>query len=119
VTKSFLVYPTGVAGVALLLLRLSAAAAITRMISGAWGDWITVAALFATACLIVGLLTRTAAALAAVLAVVSGWKMGDIAGELLVLHAVPIVALAMLGAGAYSLDGYRFGRQVITLRRSD
>jgi len=47
-------------------------------------------------------------------------RTGGTPGAFLVLHGIDALALALLGAGAYSVDARLFGRRVIRLDdRSD
>ena len=67
------------------------------------------------ASLAVGFLTPLAALISAVVMAIAFAESSDDLRHLLLLHALSAVALALLGAGAYSLDARLFGRRVIEL----
>lgn len=107
-------FPSGLAGVALLLLRLTVAVipvAVSRVPSVPL--WMAVALILIAASVVLGLLTRFAALSCVVLSVVMIALDGDALD--LALHGVDALALALIGAGAYSLDAHLFGRRVITI----
>jgi hypothetical protein len=82
-------FPSGPAGVALLLRRLSVASLIVAMLHLNFPpQWLSVGIAIVAVALLVGLSARFAAALCA--------------------------AFALLGVGAYSIDARLFGRRVIT-----
>ena len=110
-------FPSGPPGVAMLLLRLSAASlmvAITYLNSAA--QWPDVCAAVVAVALLIGLFTRFAAALCAALVMLFFVEHHDsVMRVIIVLHAANAVALALLGPGAYSIDSFLFGRRVIQL----
>jgi len=118
VPKLILRYPDGVAGAALLLLRLSCALIVFPSISpllpsfpNAWLAGIVLALL--TIALVAGMGARGAAFL---LAVALAVDLFDAYGQdaLFLLSAAGCAgALVLLGPGAYSIDAHRFGRRVI------
>ncbi len=61
----------------------------------------------------IGYFTRVAAAVLAVVAAFGAFELGGRLGIAVGFHAVTAVALAMFGAGAYSIDGRLFGRRII------
>jgi len=118
-TLSFPGHPGGAAGVALILLRLSAA---ILLISACFyaddrsRNHLLVAALaLASLLLLVGLSTRIVALASAAFAIGTGVTMSDWRGALVALEALNLVSISLLGAGAYSIDAYLFGRRVIKL----
>lgn len=113
----FSIFPGGPRGAALFLLRFSAAALIglglQRLQLPAWA----VTGLSAVVgALLAGLCTRLAAAICAILALATYTRIGGALGTLIGLQAVNAMALAVLGAGAYSVDARLFGRRVIDFR---
>ncbi len=65
----------------------------------------------------VGYCTKIAAAICAAVAVIVAIGIGGKLGFVVGLHAATAAALAMLGGGAYSVDGRLFGRRIIRLER--
>jgi uncharacterized membrane protein YphA (DoxX/SURF4 family) len=116
VQRLFSMFPSGLPGFALLLLRASVALAILlegyahrQELSGL----VLGALVLLSATLCMGFLTPLAAALALVFQMVAWASLDDNGIE---LHAVAILdalALALLGPGAYSVDAYRFGRRIV------
>ena len=113
-------FSDGPAGLALLLMRLAQAATGLAIASGLPG-WIgTVAhpelltALLGVL-LLVGLYVRPAAIVLALLGALAASSWSGPARCLLLANACSGLALALLGAGAYSLDARLFGRRVIDL----
>ena len=111
------IFSGGVAGAALLLMRIATAAtllmaALHALRPDAWQ-------VFATAVLALGLLagvfTRVVGGLAALLLVMLAMRIGGAAAGFVALHGIQALALALLGAGAYSVDARLFGRRVIRL----
>lgn len=119
-SKSILSYPDGVAGAALLLMRLSSGLAawpvLTRL-SEIPDHWLVgTATVLVAVSLIAGLLTRVAAVLV-LAATVAGIVWDASGGTLLHLlsSAGATAALALMGPGAFSVDAHRHGRRVIKL----
>ena len=113
-------FPPGLPGVALLLLRLSVATALLLdgyAHRGALPGWVHAAAILISLVVSVGYLTPIAAAAALALHVIVWFALGagaDAAGVAAVL-ALDALALALLGPGAYSVDSRRFGRRLVVL----
>lgn len=112
-------FPGGSAGLGLLALRLFLALSLwPSTASGAWAvprhwHWATLAlALLAAA----GALAPLAAVLACAVPALALWQGTSAAGNAL-LAALPALALALLGPGAYSLDARCFGRRLLVLPR--
>jgi uncharacterized membrane protein YphA (DoxX/SURF4 family) len=114
--RLFSMFPSGLPGFALLLLRGSVALAVllegyahrqelAGVVLGA------LALLSATLCM--GFLTPFAAALALVFRVVAWASLGHHGIELHAVAILDVLALALLGPGAYSVDAYRFGRRIV------
>jgi hypothetical protein len=118
VQKLFSMFPVGLPGLALLLIRASVALTLLLQcyverqgISG----WIHAAATAIAAALCVGYLTPIASASALLLhgSIWFGAGIDSAAGAIIV--ALDGIALALLGPGAYSLDSRLFGRRLVVL----
>lgn len=111
-------FPTGLPGLALLLLRASVAIALVAENYGHRQDlpgWTQITAIAIAGALSVGYLTPVVA-IASLVAEGLIWShlgAGDAAH--VTLLALDAFALAMLGPGAYSVDSYFFGRRVVKL----
>lgn len=77
--------------------------------------WAALGLIVLAGALALGLFTRMAAAACTLLAAAGFLRLGGDLGLLVALHGLDTAALALLGAGAYSIDAYLFGRRVITL----
>jgi putative oxidoreductase len=112
-------FPRGLPGLALLLLRVSTVLALLlncyinrSEISG----WIQLAAVLLALSLCIGFLTPIAASTALLFHVLVWFSIAGISSPALIVVALDALALALLGPGAYSIDGYRFGRRVVVLQ---
>jgi uncharacterized membrane protein YphA (DoxX/SURF4 family) len=114
-------FPGGRAGTGLLLLRVSGALATGATIR--WlaplPAWAVAGVLVLAGVLLLGVLTRPAAIAATVLQATAALVVNGDRGELAALLALSLLALAMTGAGARSIDARLFGRKVITLDPQD
>jgi hypothetical protein len=111
------IFSGGVPGAALLLMRIATAATLLlaahhALRPDAWQLFIAAALAIG---LLMGLFTRVLGALGALLLGVFAIRTGGPVGGLLALHGIQALALALLGAGAYSIDARLFGRRVIRL----
>ena len=113
----FMVFPTGPAGVALLLIRVSLVVALTGAIAWVDVDGAKIVAVIISAAILAGFRTRLAAGAAALFAAIVCLRVGGSLGLSAAIHGVCAVALSMLGAGGYSVDAHLFGRKVIDLDR--
>jgi uncharacterized membrane protein YphA (DoxX/SURF4 family) len=127
-------FPGRAPGAGLLLLRIAVGAALVVYTVPSISDAndpslssfvLGLLALVVGASLIVGILTRTAAILGAVLtgAIIRRWVMTSpihsLRGNPLILNVIIIdVAIALLGPGAFSLDAVLFGRRRIIIPHS-
>ena len=112
-------YPDGAAGIALLLVRLCCACAVigvAAIIAGAIEPGLVYpVAGFLGLLLALGLLTRAAAVLISTSVAVALF-MGSAVHQLLLAAVMGCcTALAIIGAGAFSVDARRHGRYVIQL----
>jgi len=109
-------FPNGAVGAAHLLLRLHAATAGLQLIMAVGPDlpWSPAAIGLAIAGLILGFYTRILAVAGAfsllAYCLFDGTNLA-VAGQ-----AIAMAALALLGAGAYSVDALLFGRREIRFR---
>jgi uncharacterized membrane protein YphA (DoxX/SURF4 family) len=113
-------FPPGLPGVALLLLRVSVATALLvdnyahRTELPGWAHAI---AILISLVISVGYLTPIVAAAALALHALVWLTLGSHVDGLAValILSLDAVALALLGPGAYSLDSRRFGRRLVVL----
>jgi hypothetical protein len=113
-------FPPGLPGLALLLLRLSVAVALllhSYAHRDALPGWIHATAILISLVVSVGYLTPIAAiaALAYHMLMALGLGAGADATAAVLVPAIDALALALLGPGAYSIDSRRFGRRVVVL----
>ncbi len=110
----FSIFPSGPRGAALLLLRISAATLIALCLNTLQlSSWSAAGLFVVAAALVAGFCTRLAAVICAILATAAFIRTGGTLSWLTGLQALSTVALAILGAGAYSIDARLFGRRVI------
>jgi uncharacterized membrane protein YphA (DoxX/SURF4 family) len=115
--RCFAMFPEGLAGAGLLLLRISCALATgaTVRLIAPLPLWVEAGVVTLAIGLLVGVLTRPAAIAAVALQVFVGFAVGAVLIWLVASMALALSALAMTGPGAYSIDARLFGRRVITL----
>jgi putative oxidoreductase len=113
----FFAFPAGAAGIALILLRLSAALWTAAVSVQLWSTSVLHAGLFFLLSfgLTVGFPTRLiaggcAVGLAAWVGMIAGVATACVSGVIF-----DMVALALIGPGAYSVDAAIFGRRTIRL----
>ncbi len=113
-------FPAGVPGVALLLLRVGVSATI---FATGWNSQVPVPVLLVLVpyCLFLclGIFTPLLAAVGCVLELVSAVFMNHQSIVAVFSSSLDAATLAMLGPGAYSLDARRFGRRVIRFPGED
>ena len=113
-------YPDGIAGTALLLLRLSCSLAVFPAFAALWpradSTGLAIAATLLATSLAIGIATRLAA-LALMTCLLLGLVLAANGEISLLLSSVAgsTGALLLRGAGAYSIDAHRYGRRVIRL----
>jgi uncharacterized membrane protein YphA (DoxX/SURF4 family) len=118
VQRLFSMFPAGLPGLALLLLRASVATALlvdNYSHRGELSGWIQAAAMLISVASSVGYLTPVVAVMSLVFHALiwSGLGIGSVAFAAMI--SLDAIALALLGPGAYSVDSYRFGRRVVVL----
>lgn len=119
--RLFSTFPAGLPGFALLLLRVSVAAAAFQSSCG-YDSHRSPWAIFGMTLLALALCTGFLTPIVALLAV--GVQLMRISGALhsaapSLVAILVTLALAMLGPGAYSIDARRFGRRVLVLPPRD
>jgi uncharacterized membrane protein YphA (DoxX/SURF4 family) len=113
-------YPDGIAGIALVLLRLACAWIAFLVIARlpfsqlAPKASIVVSAAFALA-LALGFGTRIVAFGCAAAAIAAAFMVGSDSAMTMIARACGCAALGLLGPGAYSIDAKVFGRRVIRI----
>jgi hypothetical protein len=119
VQKLFSMFPAGLPGLALLLLRLSVAALLFIDQAGNLllpaPAWLLIVSMVAALAVSLGFLTPLFAVLSGLAKIVALAGLAQILAPLVVLALLLAAALAMLGPGAYSLDAKMFGRRVVLL----
>jgi hypothetical protein len=114
--KLFSMFPSGVPGLALLLMRLYLGAALLLAAIPAVAQQATVFAflqlLFALV-IVVGLTTPIVTAIVAIIEATSLYGQASAPGARSLALIVIAIALALLGPGAYSVDARLFGRRLI------
>jgi len=118
VQRLFSMFPTGLPGMALLFLRASVAFAVvveTYAHAHTTAAWLKVAAVLIAAALSAGYLTPIAAAMVIAYQVLVWSGLGTVDSAQAIMVSLDSLALALLGPGAYSVDGYLFGRRVVVL----
>ena len=118
VQRLFSLFPTGMPGIGLILLRVSVAAVL--LVDGtahwtlvtSWWTFLLVAVPAGALCL--GFLTPYVASLCCVIEVGVLWTTRAEEFHLVIAMASSVV-VAMVGPGAYSLDARMFGRRLLRL----
>jgi uncharacterized membrane protein YphA (DoxX/SURF4 family) len=113
-------FPSGLPGAALLVLRTSVALPLICGASGSWQDLspiFQVIGLSVSVALCAGYMTPVAAVVALLFHAMVLWSQGFNSGPLDGIVLLDALSLALLGPGAYSVDSYRFGRRVVVWPR--
>ena len=111
-------FPGGVVGAGLLLMRCSVALSLIVLtnLGGDSANWLQFLRILAAISLCAGIQTRVIAGLG-LLAVLPVFGFSPV--WLLVLHGVNSVAVLLAGAGAWSADAALFGRRQVSLPERD
>lgn len=114
-------YPDGIAGAALLLIRVGYALAAFGVVAALPGNSHVGTALYLAAalvalCLLLGFATRGAALILGVAIVVALVSASPMQQLILAGHLGGCMLIALIGAGAFSIDARRHGRRVIHLQ---
>jgi hypothetical protein len=116
VQRLFSMFPPGLPGIGLLLLRISVA--IGLLLEG-YGHrqvgWIHATAVLLSITLFAGYVTPIAAAAGLLFHGLIWLTSGGGSAAILSIVSLDITALALLGPGAYSVDASLFGRRVVVL----
>jgi uncharacterized membrane protein YphA (DoxX/SURF4 family) len=119
VQRLFTMFPLGVPGIALLILRVCVAASLHADGTARWSPVtspsILLVIVLTTICLILGLLTPFSASLCALLELSTFNRAGGQDIFHLVISVLTAATLAMLGPGAYSIDARIFGRRLLSV----
>jgi hypothetical protein len=114
--RLFSTFPARGAGVALVILRLAVAASLlsplvsgSRLCPGSGVEVLVTLSAMAAALLVVGYWTPLAASAAIVLTICTVWFCH--AATVNALLIAILVSIALLGAGAYSVDARLYGRR--------
>jgi hypothetical protein len=111
-------FPAGLPGVALLLLRASAAISLLLNCYGHRNElagWEQAAALLIASSLCAGYLTPILALTGIIFHCLLWWQLDGVGIAFMVIVTLDAIALVLLGPGAYSADAYRFGRRLVVL----
>ena len=112
-------FPTGIAGAALFLLRISVAATLvangTAHRFPVMSFWILPLIAFPAIFLSLGLLTPYCATVRGLFQMGILISMGNGSRFVVVISSLDSFVLAILGPGAYSIDAHLFGRRLLTL----
>lgn len=117
VTKNFLVFPTGITGAALLLLRLVTTGELAEatLSTGSSSIWIWATLVVLAVMLMCGISTRSASAITSLVLLAACFQVAGDLQWLRLLGGLGATCLTLLGPGGYSIDSRRFGRRVINL----
>ncbi len=114
-------FPSGWPGIALLLLRASAAADVFLYAYGCQDGclvWVYAGLIAVAAALCAGIFTPMVAVITLAIQLVRLISLGTgRAGAL--ISMLDTLALSLLGPGAYSVDAFLFGRRVVVLAPKD
>jgi uncharacterized membrane protein YphA (DoxX/SURF4 family) len=112
-------FPTGTAGAALLLLRISVATTLVVDGTGHWAlmnsFWMLPAFLLPALFLCIGFLTPYASILCCLIQLAVLLLTGGENGFHLAISILNSGIVGLLGPGAYSIDAYLFGRRILNV----
>jgi hypothetical protein len=107
-------FPTGAAGIALVILRLSATVAL--LLYGTehpFIAWSFILLVLPASALCLGFVTPYASGISCLIELATLVRPGTQPVFLIIISILNTAALGMLGPGAYSLDARIFGRRVV------
>jgi putative oxidoreductase len=118
VQRLFSMFPPGWPGVGLLFLRSSVAIAL--LVEGSCHRqhspiWMQGAAILLSITLFAGYMTPIAAAIGLLVHALIWSRLGTGNAAAVIIVSLDVIALALLGPGAYSIDCFRFGRRVVVV----
>lgn len=116
--RLFGTFPNRGAGLALLILRLAVAAALVsgaRFSPGPQAEILLALSRIAAVLIVVGWYTPLAAVSAALVSLCSFWVWREPGFNVLMIAI--LVAIGLLGAGAYSIDARLYGRRRLVVGR--
>ena len=121
--RLFSMFPTGAAGIALVLLRLSVAAMLL-MIAFPGGEvissqWAFVGLAVLAALFLLGVLTPILCTLCCCIEIAALFGLQGVDALHMVFSIFATAALGLLGPGGYSLDARMFGRRRVILATDD
>jgi len=123
VLRLFSMFPTGAPGIALLILRISLAAAILEScfdaVKPAVLPLVCLALAVLSLLLCLGLFTPVVSTIAGLFELTALFAVGHTDLRFIALSSLNAVAIALLGPGAYSLDARLFGRREIVFPPSE
>ena len=119
VQRLFSMFPPGWPGVGLLFLRSSVAVAL--LVEGYCHrqhppSWMQGTTILLSITLFAGYMTPIAAAIGLVIHALIWSRLGAGNAATAIIVSLDVIALALLGPGAYSFDCFRFGRRVVVVR---
>jgi hypothetical protein len=117
--RLFTVFPAGIPGIALVLLRLSVMASLWLPLmesESASGGLLLVALTTLTLLLLIGLATPLVGTITVILLIpgITALHPHSALNLSAVVHAVTGLSLILIGPGAFSVDARLFGRRVLT-----
>jgi hypothetical protein len=116
VQRLFSMFPSGLPGIALLLLRVSVAFPVLLHCYArrdAMAVMVLAAFLLLAIAVIVGFVTPIVAFMTMAVQLGGPWDLGASSTGFVTISILNALALMLLGPGAYSLDALRFGRRVV------
>ena len=121
--RLFTMFPLGPAGIALFLLRLSAAAMMLMMVVPGGevtsSQWAFTGVAVLAGFLVVGAFTPLLCALGCCLEIAALFSLRGVNAFYMLFSIVDTAALGLLGPGGYSLDARMFGRRRVVLSADD
>jgi hypothetical protein len=121
--RLFTMFPLGPAGIALFLLRLSAAAMLLMMVVPGGevtsSQWAFAGLAVLAGFLVLGAFTPLLCALGCCLEIAALFSLRGVNAFYMLFSIVDTAALGLLGPGGYSLDARMFGRRRVVLSADD